>query len=78
MVADTHRMPLNVEKIRQLREAAGLSMDQAAKLAGMNSRQRWYEVESGLRANITIGTLDAMARALGVEPADLLAKAKRK
>jgi transcriptional regulator with XRE-family HTH domain len=65
-------MPLDLAKLRDLREKAGLTMEQAAKQAGMPSRQRWYEVESGTKPNVTIETLDRMARALGVSARDLL------
>ena len=59
-------------KIKRLREAKELSQEAAAKLAGIPSRQRWNDIESGRKPNITIDTLDKIARALGVKAADLL------
>lgn len=69
---------LDFGKIRTLREAAGLNQEQAAKKAGIGSKSRWADIESGARANITIDTLDRIAAALDVEPADLLVKVKAK
>jgi transcriptional regulator with XRE-family HTH domain len=63
---------LNTEKIRQLREKLDLSQLEAAKRAGLKSRQHWYNIESGMRPNITIEQLEGIAKALGVKPADLL------
>jgi transcriptional regulator with XRE-family HTH domain len=59
-------------KIKRLREAKELSQEAAAKLAGIPSRQRWNDIESGRKPNITIDTLDKIARALGVKATDLL------
>jgi transcriptional regulator with XRE-family HTH domain len=72
--ADTGGVPLDLVKVRELREKRGLTMEQAATKAGMPSRQRWYEIESGAKPNITIDTLDKMATALGVKARDLLTK----
>ena len=61
-----------MKKLRMLRLERELSMDAAAALAGLSGRQRWYEIERGLKPNITLETLDKIATALGVDPADLL------
>jgi transcriptional regulator with XRE-family HTH domain len=62
-------------------------MDEIAKRAGMSTRQQWYGVESGQRANVTPDTLYAVAKALGVTMDSLMlqdqdpqpkAKAKRR
>jgi DNA-binding XRE family transcriptional regulator len=63
---------LDIEKLRKLREKAGLSQEDAAKRAGLNSRQAWYNIESGLQANVTMTTLDSLAKALGVKARDLV------
>lgn len=73
MVAVLRDMPLDCAKIRQLREALGLSQDQAAAKAGfVAGRQYWYNIESGNRTNIKIDTLERIAAALGVKAKDLL------
>lgn len=71
-IADKKRIGLDRAKLRELRESRGLTMEQAAKLAGMPNRQRWYDVESGRKPNITLDTLDRIAAALGVKARDLL------
>jgi transcriptional regulator with XRE-family HTH domain len=63
---------LDIAKIRKLREAAGLSQEEAAKKAGLSSRQRWYHIEGGVNTNITLETLGQIAKALGVKAKDLL------
>ena len=63
---------LDTEKIRSLREAAGLTMQQAADKAGFKSRQHWHAAESGDIGNITLDTLRRIAVALGVKARDLL------
>lgn len=63
---------LNIERIRALREKAGLSQADAAKLAGFNSRASWNHVESGRRANVTLEMLARIAKALKCKPRDLL------
>ena len=66
---------LDTVKIKAVREARGLTHEQAAAAAGFKSRQNWYAVESGKRGGengITLGTLDAIAKALDCDPRDLL------
>ncbi len=63
---------LDTAKVRRLREKKGMSQTQAAIAAGFNTRQRWYEVESGHKPNVTIDTLNRIAAALGVRAKDLL------
>ena len=65
-------MPLNLEKIRELREKKGWSYADAAKAAGMNHRQYWYAIETGDRHNVTVEMLEKIAKALGVGAGDLL------
>ena len=70
--ADNRGVPLNLDKIRALREKLGLTMEQAARLAGFPGRQRWYEIEAGRRGDVKLSTIEAVARALGVQARDLL------
>jgi transcriptional regulator with XRE-family HTH domain len=50
--------------IKARREAIGLTLEEAAKRAGLGDRQRWYGIEHGQRRNISADTLQAVARAL--------------
>jgi transcriptional regulator with XRE-family HTH domain len=63
---------LDFQKIRVLRERLGLTQAQAAKRAGMPSRATWNDIEKGRRANVTMETLDAIAKALGVRATELI------
>lgn len=65
-------MPIDIEKIKALREKKGLTQVHAAKLAGLANRQHWNQIESGLRDNLTIKSLEKVAEALGVRGKDLL------
>lgn len=71
-LADRKSIALDLDKLKTLRESRGLTMDAAAKLAGMPNRHRWWEIESGHKSNITLSTLDALCRALQCKPAELL------
>lgn len=57
-------------RLRQLRQARGLSQEGLAELAGLH-RTYVGSVERGER-NIGIANIHALAAALGVSPADLL------
>ena len=73
MIAVERNVPLDTQKIRQLRDKLGISQEEAARRAGFKSgRQAWHNIESGLRPNIELATLEAIAKALGVKAADLL------
>ena len=63
---------LDTAKVKALREKRGLTQEEAARRAGLPGRARWNDIESGRKANVTIQTLDAIAEALGVQPAELL------
>lgn len=62
---------LDTERLKKVREKAGLTQEQAAAASGLSSRQSWNNIERG-RTDITISTLDRIAKALGVRPRDLL------
>lgn len=69
-------VPLNRDKMKQLRLKMGLSFAEAGEAAGM-SRQQWYNIESGAQRGLTLDNLEAIAKALQVKPADLLTPAKQ-
>lgn len=58
--------------IKARRQAIGLTLDEAAKRAGLGDRQRWYGIEHGQRRNISADTLQAVARALGCTMDELM------
>lgn len=66
---------MDLERIEQLRRGLGLTQEQAAQRAGMETRQKWNNFVSG-RNTITVPQFEAVAAALGVEPCDLLTKPK--
>lgn len=70
-------MGLDHERLRKARERAKLTQAQAAQRSGLGTAQRWNDIESGRRANVTVDTLMAIAAALGVKP-DSLLPSKRK
>jgi transcriptional regulator with XRE-family HTH domain len=70
---DLHqRLALNV---RRLREAAGLTLEQAAERSGMYWRH-WQKVEAG-EVNATLRTLARLGLALEVDPGELIGASKR-
>ena len=70
--ADKTFIPLDTDKIRKLRRALKLTQAEAAERAGLTGLQTWSDIENGRRANLTIETLERIAKALGVRAADLL------
>ncbi len=69
------RRVLNTDWIKSRREALSLTQEQAAEAAGLKSKQHWYAVESGAtggKSGITLGTLNAIAKALKCDPKELL------
>lgn len=76
------------QRIRRAREVAGLSLDELHQLAGLEAaqgfaKQRMYEIEkagTGLttkqRQGLRMGTLYALAMALGTEPHALMPTAQ--
>jgi DNA-binding XRE family transcriptional regulator len=65
-------MGLDNAKMRRLREDAKLSQEEAARKAGMKTKQAWNRIESGTHLNVSIDTLEAIAKALGCKAKDLL------
>lgn len=58
-------------KLRQLRERRGLSQEAVAYRAGM-SVSGYRKVETGIRGNVRLSTLERLAWVLSVEVRDLL------
>lgn len=67
---------LDIEKVEKLRQAKGLTMQQAADAAGIKSgKQGWNNLVTGT-GNVRLLTLDGLAKAFGCDPCELL-KRKR-
>lgn len=64
----------NAAEVRRRREAVGMTLQEAADRAGWpaSGRQRWYDLESGRKADPQISTVVAVARALKCRIEDLL------
>lgn len=66
-------MCLDPRKLKQYRQALGLTQQEAASKAGIPLRQleSWEQAE---RTNARVGSVAKLARALGVQIEDLLKK----
>ena len=58
-------------RVRALREAIGLSQEAFAERAGLTYKH-YQQVEAGRKLNITLPTLEKLAKACGLELAELL------
>jgi transcriptional regulator with XRE-family HTH domain len=58
------------QRLRAARESRGVSQEELARLAGFD-RTYVSKIERGQR-NITVGTIERLAEALGVRPVELL------
>ena len=65
-------VPLDYAKIKKLREKLGLTQEEAARQAGLGTRQAWNHFETGRRTDIRLTQLERIAKTLGVRAADLL------
>ena len=65
-------MPLDHRKIADLRGRLQLTLDEAARRAGLKTRQQWWNIENGTRPNISVDTLYRISRALGCTADDLI------
>ena len=63
---------LDVEKMKALRTKLGLTQTDAAVAAGFKSKQAWWNIESGTQINVTLDTLNSIAKVLKCKPRDLL------
>lgn len=64
-------VPLDIAKVKQRRLELKLSLADAARAAGLNSRQHWYKIENG-DSDVKLSVLEAIARVLQVRVVDLL------
>jgi transcriptional regulator with XRE-family HTH domain len=62
---------LDTNKLRQVREAKGYDPAEIARRAGM-TRQQWFNLETGLRPDPRVSTVQRLARALGCDVNELL------
>jgi len=62
---------LKHREIRRLRLSNGQTLVEVGKLSGMDDTT-FSKIEQGKRSNITLDTLDNIAKALKVKPAELL------
>jgi transcriptional regulator with XRE-family HTH domain len=69
---DSGGVPIDHAKIRALRIKLNLTQEQAAQRAGVAGRQEWNKIETGVRQDLKVSTLERIAQALGVKPGDLL------
>jgi transcriptional regulator with XRE-family HTH domain len=63
---------LDIDKLKALRLARGWDQAEAARRAGLGNKARWSDIESGRRKNVTMETLDAIAKAFGVKSQELI------
>lgn len=71
-------MSINREKIKSLREAAGLTLAEAAQRAGWKGRQHWHAIESGQRLDPPFTAAQRIAAVLGVSLDELATPLKEK
>lgn len=67
---------VNLREIKRRRVAKGLSLSDAATLAGWKAAQQWANIEYGRRTDPSIKTMVAVAKALGCKVDDLLKSRK--
>jgi transcriptional regulator with XRE-family HTH domain len=63
-------MEINVERLKELREARALSLRELANVAGVG-HNTIYRIEHG-QVNVLPRTVRRLAKALGVEPRELM------
>jgi transcriptional regulator with XRE-family HTH domain len=70
-------MPVNTSRIRELREKRGLTQQEAAEKSGLKTKQAWNNIEKGRQTNMTVETLEKVAKGLGVKVSALLVDEKK-
>ena len=64
---------LDSEEVERRRKDLDLTQEAAAGRAGLSGgRQHWSDIVAGRRKNITLDTLDKLAKALECSPKDLV------
>lgn len=64
---------LDRDKVRALRQKLELTHKQAAEAAGFpGGPSQWSDIEHGYKLNLTLGTLNGVAKALGVDLRELI------
>jgi len=58
-------------RVKDLREALGLSQEAFAERAGLKYKH-YQAIEAGRKIDIRVSTLEKLAKACGLEPAELL------
>jgi transcriptional regulator with XRE-family HTH domain len=71
-------MGIDFVEIKRRREAAGLTLQQAADSAGFAARQYWWQIENGKKPGLSVDSLAAVARVLGCKLDDLIEKPAKK
>lgn len=71
------RMTPIVVRLRELREACGLSQLELSERAGVR-QATISELESGKKQRLDFGILDRLCAALGVDPGELLEREKKR
>jgi transcriptional regulator with XRE-family HTH domain len=68
-------MEVDVTKLKEIREARALSLRELADLSGVRHNTIW-RIEAGQRKRTHPRTIRTLAQALGVEPTDLIRRAR--
>jgi transcriptional regulator with XRE-family HTH domain len=68
-------MEVDVTKLKEIREARALSLRELADLSGVRHNTIW-RIEAGQRKRTHPRTIRKLAQALGVEPTDLIRRAR--
>jgi transcriptional regulator with XRE-family HTH domain len=69
-------MAIDAARLRWARQRRALTMRDLAEAAGVGTQTIW-RLENGATADVRMSTLRKLARALGVEPAELLTEGSR-
>ena len=64
-------LPTLLKRLKQLRKQKGLTQEQVAEKSGFSVK--YYQMlESGKRPDMRLSTIERLATAFGISPADLL------
>ncbi len=68
-------MEVDATKLKEIREAQALSLRELADLSGIMHNTIW-RIEAGQRKRTHPRTIRKLAQALGIEPSDLMRRAR--